>query len=244
MVTTCPKTALGSGEVLLYRTETPPLSRAMIARLSAKLDRHEQDRAARFVFETDRAVFVAAHALLRHTLGMIFEGGAIHFRTDAYGKPELDLDFEHDVRFNLSHTRGMVVCAICRDHPIGVDVEAIDRSVDFEMLAEQYFAAREHELIVEAPPQQRAEIFFRLWTLKEAMLKAVGVGLAGPLREFAFTLEPVTSKMRLARAEAASEWQVCEYAPTTVHRLALAVRRPPAQPVKVVSQLIPLETLA
>lgn len=244
MVMTCSKTALGSGEVLLYRAEVPPLSRAMIARLSAKLDRHEQDRAERFIFETDRAVFVAAHALLRHALGMIFEEDAIHFRTEAYGKPELDLDFEHGVHFSLSHTRGMVVCAICRGHPIGVDVEAMDRSVDFEMLAEQYFAAWEHKLIVDAPPQTRAAIFFRLWTLKEAMLKAVGIGLAAPLREFAFTLEPVTSKMQLARMEAASEWQVYEYAPTAVHRLALAVRRSPAQPVKVISQFIPLEKLA
>lgn len=244
MVTACAKTALGSGEVLLYRAEVPPLSRSMIARLSAKLDRHEQGRAERFVFETDRAVFVAAHALLRHALGLIFGEGAIHFRTGAYGKPELDLDFEHGVHFNLSHTRGMVVCAICRGHPIGVDVEAIDGSVDIEMLAKQYFAAGEHQLIIEAPPQHRAEIFFRLWTLKEAMLKAVGIGLGAPLREFAFTLEPVTSKMQLARVETALEWQVCEYAPTAVHRLALAVRRPPAPPVKVISRLIPLEKLA
>ncbi|ARS66237.1 4'-phosphopantetheinyl transferase superfamily protein [Sinorhizobium meliloti] len=244
MTTASLKTEPGPGEVLLFRAEVPPLAASMITRLSAKLDRHEQDRAARFIFEQDRAVFVAAHALLRHALGSIFEEGAIRFRTNAYGKPELDLDFEHGIHFSLSHTRGMAVCAICRRHPIGVDVEAINRSVDIEMLAEQYFAAWEHALIVEAPSQHRAEIFFRLWTLKEAMLKAVGIGLAAaPLREFAFTLEPVTSKMQLARVEAALEWQVCEYSPTAVHRLALAVRRSAAQPVKVISQLIPLEKL-
>lgn len=244
MLAACPKTGPGSAEVLLYRAEVPPLSRSMIARLGASLDRDEQDRAERFVFETDRAVFVAAHALLRHALGMIFEDGAVHFRTDAHGKPELDLDFEHGVHFNLSHTRGMVVCAICRGHPVGVDVEAMDRGVDIEILAKQYFAASEHELIVKAPLQSRAEIFFRLWTLKEAMLKAIGLGLAAPLREFAFIIEPATARMQLARVETASEWQVWEYAPTAVHRLALAVRRSPAQPVRVISQPIPLEKLA
>lgn len=244
MATASPQTALESGEVLLYRAEVPLLSRATIACLSAKLDRHEQDRAERFVFDADRAVFVAAHALLRHALGLIFEVGAIRFRPDAHGKPELDLDVEPRIHFNLSHTRGMVVCAICRGYPVGVDVEAMDQSVEFEMLAKQYFAASEHDLIIEAPPQHRAERFFRLWTLKEAMLKGVGIGLAAPLRQFTFVLEPVTAKLELARADVALEWQVCEYAPTVGHRLALAVRRPSAQPVKVISHLIPLETLA
>lgn len=233
----------GSDEVLLYRAEIPSLSPPTISRLSAKLDRHEQDRAAGFVFETDRAVFVGAHALLRHALGSIFGGAAIRFRTNAYGKPELDLDFEHGVHFNLSHTRGMAVCAICCGHSVGVDVEAVDRSVDVELLAKRYFAAREHRLIAEAPPHRRAEIFFRLWTLKEAMLKALGTGLAMPLRKFVFSLDPETSTMQLARMEVASEWQVREYAPTAVHRLALAVRRPIAQPVRVVSRLVQLETL-
>ena len=243
MVTTCFKNVPGSGEVLLYRTEVPSLSPSIISRLNAKLSRHEQGRAARFIFERDRTVFVVAHALLRHALGLIFEESAIRFRTNAYGKPELDLTFEHGIHFNLSHTRGMAVCAICRGHPIGVDVEAIDRSVDIQMLAQQYFAASEHELIAKASSQQRIQIFFRLWTLKEAMLKAVGTGLAVPLQEFAFTLEPLTLKMQPAWVEAALEWQVWEYAPTAVHRLALAVRRSPAQPIKVAGQLIPLEQL-
>jgi 4'-phosphopantetheinyl transferase len=244
MVTTSLKTQPGSGEVLLYRADVPSLAPSIITRLNAKLSRDERGRAARFVFEKDRTVFIAAHALLRHALGLIFEESAIGFRTNAYGKPELDLAFEHDIHFNLSHTRGMAVCAISRGHAIGVDVEAIDRSVDVEMLAQQYFAASEHELVVEAPPEQRMEIFFRLWTLKEAMLKAVGTGLAvPPLREFAFTLEPLTLKLQPAWVEAGLEWQVWEDAPTAVHRLALAVRRSPAQPIDVAGHLIPLEQL-
>src|SRR4051794_8631643 len=161
MAATCSKTERGSGEVLLYRTEVPPLLPRVIARLNAKLSHDEQDRAARFVFENDRAVFVVAHALLRHALGLIIDESAIRFRSNAYGKPELDLPFDHDIRFNLSHSRGMAVCAICRGHPIGVDVEAMDRGVDVTTLAGQYFAAPEHELIVAASPQQRIQIFFR-----------------------------------------------------------------------------------
>lgn len=243
MGTTCFKTEPGPGEVLLYWTEVSSPSPPIITRLNAKLSPDEQTRAARFVFEKDRSVFVAAHALLRHALGLIFEKGAIRFRANAHGKPELDLTFEHDVHFNLSHTRGMAVCAICRGDPVGVDVEAMDRSVDIETLARQYFAASEHELIVGAPLQRRMEIFFRLWTLKEAMVKAIGTGLAVPLQEFAFTLEPSTLKMQPAWVEAASEWQVWEDAPTAVHRLALAIRRSPAQPINVASQRIPLEQL-
>ncbi len=215
----------------------------MIGRLSAKLNHHEQRRAAGFAFEKDRAIFVVAHALLRHALAPMLDGDTICFRANAYGKPELDLDHEHGIHFNLSHTRGMAVCAICRGHPVGVDVEAIDRSVDVEWLAERHFAPQEYQLILEAPLQQRVEIFFRLWTLKEAMLKAVGTGLATPLQEFAFTLEPETSKMQLARAKTASEWQVHEYVPTADHRLALAVHRPSADTLRVVSRHISPEEL-
>ena len=243
MAASCFDTELGSDEVLLCRTEVPSLSPSAITRLNAKLSSAEQDRAARFVFEKDRNVFIVAHALLRHALGRILGASVIRFRANAHGKPELDLAFEHDIHFNLSHTSGMVVCAICRGHPIGVDVEAMDRSVDIETLAGQYFAAPEHEMIVAAPLQQRMEIFFRLWTLKEAMAKAVGTGLAVSLKEFAFTLDPLTLKMEPAWPDAALEWQVWEYAPTAFHCLALAVRRPLARPLDVASQLIELEQL-
>jgi 4'-phosphopantetheinyl transferase len=233
------KTELASGGVLVYCTEVPSLSLSSIARLNARLSSDEQNRAARFTFERDRAVFVVAHALLRHSLGLIFEETAIRFRTNAYGKPELDLPFDHDVRFNLSHTRGMAVCAICRGHAIGVDVEAIDRSIDVEVLARQYFAGPEHRLIMMAASQHRVEIFFRFWTLKEAMVKAIGTGLSLPLKEFAFTLEPLSLNM----SPVATDWHVWEYAPTAIHRVALAVRPTPGLTVNVASRLITLKEI-
>jgi phosphopantetheinyl transferase len=89
--------------------------------------------------ERDRAVFVAAHALLRYALRAVLGGVELRLRTNDYGKPELDLAIEHAVHFNLSDTHGIAVCAICSGHAVGVDVEAIDRKVDVMTLAARLF---------------------------------------------------------------------------------------------------------
>jgi 4'-phosphopantetheinyl transferase len=231
------------GNVLVYFSEVRSPSPALIERLTTQLSSDEQSRVAEFAFEKDRSVFVAAHALLRYALGLIFEADKIRFRVDTYGKPVLDLPIDHDVHFNLSHTRGMAVCAICRGCHVGVDVEEINHNVDMETLAREYFAAVEHQLVVTTPPENRAETFFRLWTLKEATVKAIGTGLWSRLADFAFTLEPLSLIVPPQLTEAAADWQFWEHAPTAIHRVALAVRQEHGLTINVASQLVPLAQL-
>jgi len=243
MITASLADRIAPGNVLVYFTEVQSPSPALIERLTTRLSSDEQSRAAEFAFEKDRAVFVAAHALLRYALGLIFEADKIRFRVDTYGKPVLDLPIDHDVHFNLSHTRGMAVCAICRGCHVGVDVEEINHNVDIVTLAREYFAAAEHQLVVATPSENRAETFFRLWTLKEAMVKAIGTGLWSRLADFAFTLEPLSSSVPSQLTEAAVDWQLWEHAPTAIHRVALAIRRQHGLTMNVASQFVPFEQL-
>jgi 4'-phosphopantetheinyl transferase len=159
---------------------------------SAILDPAERERAARFVFERHRRQFTAAHALKRVMLTAAAGGGvapaAWRFETGAHGKPKIcGAAAQH---FNLSHCEGAVACAFSHETEVGVDVECLDRRAPIE-LAESHFAASECAWLGQQPEGLRSIGFFRLWTLKEAYIKATGRGLSQRLDDFAFQFEPL-----------------------------------------------------
>jgi 4'-phosphopantetheinyl transferase len=141
------------------------------------LDREELARADRFLHQQDRVRFVLGHGLLRSLLGQYL--GTMPQRLDLlrgeFGKPYLDGDPLH---FNLSDTKDAVLVAIASD-PIGADIETMNRSTDHERVADHYFTRTEVESIRNAPDGKRR--FLELWTRKEAVLKACGVGLMDDL---------------------------------------------------------------
>jgi 4'-phosphopantetheinyl transferase len=92
------------------------------------------------------------------------------------------------LNFNVAHTPGMVVLAVGRVARIGVDVEASDKKRVPLSVARRYFSEREVAALDALAPEARPQRFLRLWTLKEAYLKAVGAGLAGGLDRMTFTL--------------------------------------------------------
>ena len=196
------------------------------------LDDAERQRADRFVFAADRNVFTAAHALTRAMLSEA-TGRSIdvwRYEEGEHGRPELASSCATDgLRFNISHTRGLVACAIARSDA-GVDVEAADRSVDFA-LADFVFAPKEAATLKAAPPEDRRLLFFRFWTLKEAFIKATGEGLRRPLNSFSFALDPVRIRFHPEHGGATSRddpqtWRFDEFRPAANRRLALAVRSP------------------
>ncbi len=107
-----------------------------------------------------------AHALLERVLGF-----SPTFGYGPHGKPFL----KEGPHFNLSHTKGLVVCAISQQ-PVGVDVELRDRRVRPGLL-QRYFTPEEQAY---ATTPQR---FLELWTRKEAFLKRSGEGLSGGLAQ-------------------------------------------------------------
>ncbi len=137
------------------------------------------------------------------------------------------------LRFNLSNTRGLVACAVALEGEIGVDVEAVDRGGDLLEIAERFMAAPEAAAIRALPPDAQAFRFFTYWTLKEAYIKARGMGLSIPLDKFWFLLDgeaPASSPARLVLApdmdDDASGWSFAQLQPTDRHLLAVARREP------------------
>jgi len=156
------------------------------------LDPIETERAARFLFEKDRRTYVLSHALVRTMLSSFanVDPAAWCFEANPHGKPRIvgPTGYE-DLRFNLSHTRGGALCGVARGAELGVDIETLDRATDHLGLCERYFSATETAALRAAPSERQREMFFRFWTLKEAYIKARGLGLAIPLDAFSYELD-------------------------------------------------------
>ncbi|MDA1184689.1 MAG: 4'-phosphopantetheinyl transferase superfamily protein [Acidobacteria bacterium] len=194
----------------------------------------ERARLARFVFARDRRDFAASHALLRRRLSTHADlpPDAWTFEVEPGGKPHLSADHvgadpAFNLAFNLSHTHGLVACAIGRGVDIGVDVESIDRAVEGRDIATRYFSPDEIRLLDACDAVERQARFIELWTLKEAYVKAIGRGLGHSLATFGFAFDGERG-IRFAPppGEQAMQWTFALLAPSARHRLAVATRSP------------------
>ena len=167
---------LGSGHVHAWYSTLEALGEKL-GSLTKLLDAQEHARADRFRFTSDRARFILGHGLLRIVLGRYLDHspGSLVLRRGEFGKPFLD---GHPIHFNLSDTKDAVLVALARQ-PIGADIETLDRRTDHEGVAEHYFTSREVKSIADAVDGKRR--FLELWTRKEAVLKASGVGIMDDL---------------------------------------------------------------
>lgn len=159
------------------------------ARARALLSPDETGRAIRFRVPGDAHGFVAGRVLARIMLADVVEGapGELRLRTDERGRPHLaGVGPDRVPTFSITHTRGLVACAVAVAGEVGVDAEHTGRSGDMERLARRYFARGELDFLDGLPPQERRRGFFVVWTLKEAFLKARGEGISLPLSSFSF----------------------------------------------------------
>jgi 4'-phosphopantetheinyl transferase len=233
-------------EVLTLATDDVPAD--TIARARQVLSADERRRADRFIRAIDHRTFVVAHALLRQALSAHAPTApdAWRFDTNPHGCPSVvgAQAGSPPLSFNLSHTHGLVAVAIARGRRVGVDVERVDRTVT-EGVAERQFAPAEVAALRALPADERLRTFFDYWTLKEAYIKARGLGLAIPLDAFAFTLRtPAAPSIAFADGfdDRPERWQFWQAWPSPAHRLALAIERE-GPDVAVQPRAVPLEAL-
>jgi 4'-phosphopantetheinyl transferase len=209
-------------------------------RCLALLAPEERERHGRLRREQSRREFLVAHALARVTLSRYapVPPEAWSFCAGEHGRPELSGPATAvRLRFNLSHTRGMVACAVIRELDIGVDVERVTRRVRHRELAERFFGEDEVRALRALAPESQPGRFLELWTLKEAYLKARGRGISISLRGFQFQLsETVPPRIRFDPArlrDDAASWQLALYHPKRSHALAVAIHRPDRRDVAI-----------
>lgn len=199
--------------------------RSRVPEVDGLVSPDEAKRAADFVFEKDRELFLLGRVLLRTALSSYLAVPAHEWRfvTNQLGKPEVDQpESGRSLRFNLSHTDGLLACAVTWLRPVGVDVESMRRDVEWEPIAKR-FGPEEYEQIVAKPADKQRETFFALWTLKEAYSKACGCGFTFGFEGSRFVLAEDGCIIEADVDRTDSEWSF--FCPTLSpnHRAAVAV---------------------
>ena len=164
---------------------------AVLAQLRASLAPDERARAGRFHFAHDRDRYEAGRGILRDVLGRYLDvpPAALAFNYGPQGKPDLESPSGTGFTFNVSHAGGVLLVAIGRDRPLGVDVERDRERVSLD-LAARFFSPAEVAALLRLPEHERRQAFLACWTRKEAYIKARGEGLSLPLDRFDVSLRP------------------------------------------------------
>lgn len=193
-----------------------------------------QERARRDRIQHPRAFaeFLTGRRLMRTVLGHLLgvAPAAVALLESSRGALSLDpAQNPSGLSFNLSHTEGLVVLAVAHA-AVGVDVEWLDRPGRTVELADRYFARAELEALRALPPERQRDRFFELWTLKEAYIKARGLGLAIPLGSFSFSgFEDSELRIEVDASQSDrpdAHWRFGLWDLASRHRLALALASP------------------
>lgn len=209
--------------ILVWTVALQEAPEALWARLGAMLDEVERGRALGFVFELHRRQFVAAHALKRVMLSVVSGTvpGSWAFETGSSGKPRVTaLPGPH---FNLSHSEGLVACAVSNELEVGIDVEPVNRDAPLE-IARIHFAPAEQSWIAALPRSEQALGFWRVWTLKEAFIKATGRGLGQRLQDISFSFDPLGVAFHDSALGDSHAWHFEQRLVSGRHMLAMASR--------------------
>lgn len=223
---------------------------ARLDQYAALLDAEETARRQRFLFDRDRRAYAISHALLRTTLSHYAAVPPEQwvFTWNNYGRPEIDEPAAYrDLRFNLSHTRGAALVGVVKNLDLGVDLEMIDRDAACVELADRYFSPREVAELRSHPTANRRDRFFDYWTLKEAYIKARGMGLAIPLDQFSYLLDdasPIGIEFSPELPDAPADWQFTKFRPAERFQAAVAVKRGSSSPLQfVLRHVVPLASI-
>lgn len=181
--------ALGAHEVHVWSFPLQAPSQALAA-LVRLLDPRQQARAGRLRAAAGHERYVVAHATTRRILGRYVDSDPadLAFEYGPHGKPMLAAA-PAPLHFNLSHSDRRALLAVSRGHEVGVDLESLQRRFDPTRLAERFFTPPEVAELRAQPPAQRPAAFLRAWTRKEALVKAMGLGITVNVRRLRVSLD-------------------------------------------------------
>lgn len=202
-------------------------SAATLAHAYSVLDDGERECAAAFLFQRDRDLYAFGHGFLRLTLARYLDADAraLRFYCAARGRPELSSAGRAPLRFNLSHTEGLVACVVTGSAPCGVDVESFAQ-VDYRKLPARVMATSESDALMALGEECRRDRMLEIWTLKEAYVKARGLGLSRALHELVFSNLGAAPHCDVGPGlhDCGAAWRFWSGRPTSRHRAAVAIR--------------------
>lgn len=155
------------------------------------LSNDEIKRADKFYFKIDRKRYIVTRSILRIIISKInrVPPQEIIFKFNEYGKPQLSAPVS-GIYFNSSHSGNKGMTAITDIAEVGIDVEQHRKNMATEKIAKRFFSSKEVEEFTALQNNSKQTGFFNGWTRKEAFIKALGLGLAMPLKNFDVSLTP------------------------------------------------------
>lgn len=176
------------------------------------LHAEEKARGDRFYFSRHKRRFTTARAALRIILARYLNVSPerLEFTYNKQGKPAVANS--QKLQFNLSHSGDLALLAIGKGYPMGVDIEHYS-SRPYEGIAKSLFSAQEFEEFKKVPALFKTAVFFHVWSQKEAFIKACGLGLSYPTKEF--TVPTALPTKQLVKDHIHNmTWQLRSFMPT------------------------------
>jgi 4'-phosphopantetheinyl transferase len=222
---------LAAGEVHIWQVRLD-IADGRWQPLMALLADDERAKAESFHFARHRRRHAVSRAALRTLLGQYLDRPPrkIEITYNAYGKPRL-ADDSHRIKFNLSHTQEIMLAAFVLDSEVGIDIEFVTRNVDGMAIGQRWFSAREYHMLQAIPEHERIDAFFRVWSRKEAYIKARGEGISHPLHRFSVAMDKHAPRLIEHQDDAreTSRWRFIDIDVAEGYRAAVAVETVPRQ---------------
>lgn len=202
------------------------------AELFELLNQEEQQQAVAFKFSQHRHLYIVAHVFLRKVLSYHtgYPPQDWEFHRNSHGKPFISNPEFKSLQFNLSHTQGMIACAVNKTYAIGVDVEGSRPLPYIKQLSQQNFTENECSDIFSTNSTKKQHCrFYTYWTLKEALVKAIGCGLSMPLKQINFTQKKddtwvVEHNVKTLNKVLGSHWMFKNKMVSKTHQLSIAIK--------------------
>jgi 4'-phosphopantetheinyl transferase len=198
-------------------------------RMTAALSAEETQRATCFLRQEDRQRYSFSHGMLRAVLGyyLSVDPQSIVYKNNPFGKPSLWQSVsEPDICFNMAHSAEMVAVAVTCRAAVGIDVECMREIQEVDHIITRNFSPEEQRYLRGSSERQDLERFFTCWTLKEAFIKAIGMGLSYPLQTFniinSHTGTPVSGRVTLQESTE-RKWYQFPFQPHPSYRAAIVV---------------------
>ncbi len=183
-----------------------------LLRYAYMLSADEIEKINSFIFEKDRLICLVSRVLLRLSLSFYSSCKTPEkwaFSREKHGKPYLVGNGSDELKFNLTHSGNFVCCAVTAAGEVGVDIETTTFIKDVDGVVNRFFAAEEKAFFKTLAEHEKQPYFFRLWTIKEAYVKALGVGMSVPFDSFCINAESISNARLDVRYEfdrASREW--------------------------------------
>lgn len=212
---------LGTQDLHIHCVDIRQFTAAHYADTAQIMSPDECERAQKFV--RGKESYIASRWLLRKVLAryMGVTPGAVAFLRTDKGKPYLP---QSNIHFSLSHSGHWALLAVGKAELIGVDIEVVAATRDLVGIAENYYHPHEFARMQLLPDEAQTDYFYRLWTLKEAILKAIGTGISAGLDKIELKLEgsKISAQIDAELGGNTDEWHFHQWALTAQDYCSLA----------------------